>query len=515
MFIPLLPLLTIAASLQESVFNYFNYNNAADLASWTSRLRTEGQVEPLFLSFVNDVWMSLQLENAPLSSYFNPAFVTALGSGDPVGYGSCLSLSDGGLAPTRPSSAVAPIRGFANRPFTSATSPFPLPTRLATTTRPSGPAPDSTGEPHNPWATQDASLVSSSSLPTSTSLPIAAPSSGPEFLSHPLAITYGEPDASVATSTPMPVVSSAVHPTPPPAAGAPADRPSLASRYVWTLLWMLPIAIHLGIGAGIYLAQRRLTQYRCQDPEAGLPDILKILRLHEELKGLPHIIHLYDISPGELQSYIELAVRTRRSLYGNPTAEPEVMRAQDPVAPPSVSRTPSAGPSPVPGPSNARTPDTPNPPSGLAAMSEDLASAVARFDRLFAEVQTREARIDLAMRRLSEDIDCAPGSEELSLESNAPVASSSDERHKAETRARTSGDTLGHKVTKRTSRMVMGGELPTPEPSRGRSQSRVPRAGDAAGDVGGAWFLPNQDLVSDKPAPTWLFGEEPDEQTGV
>ncbi|KAG9081492.1 hypothetical protein FRC06_005535, partial [Ceratobasidium sp. 370] len=405
--------------------------------------------------------MSLQLENAPLSSYFNSAFVTALGSGDPVGYGSCLSLSDGGLAPTRPSSAVAPIRGYANRPSTSATSPFPPPTRLATTTRPSGRAPDYTGEPHNPWATQDASLASSSSLPTSTSLPVVAPSSGPEFLSHPLAITYGEPDASVATSTPMPVVSSAVHPTPPAATGAPADHPSLASRYVWTLLWILPIAIHLGIGAGIYLAQRRLTQYRYQDPEAGLPDILNILRLHEELKGLPHIIHLYDISPGELRNYIELAVRTRRSLYGNPTAEPEVMRAQ--ASPDDT----------APG-----TPDTPNPPSGLAAMSEDLASAVARFDRLFAEVQTREARIDLAMRRLSEDIDCAPGSEELSLESNAPVATSSAGRHKAETRARGSGDTLGHKITKRTSRMAMEGELPTPEPSRGRSQSRVPWAGD-------------------------------------
>ncbi|KAG9078164.1 hypothetical protein FRC06_008504, partial [Ceratobasidium sp. 370] len=495
MFIPLLPFLMIAASLQESVFNYFNYNNAADLAGWTSRFFAsstvsqallgavtfvELRVEPLFPSLVNNVWTSLQLENVPLSSFF----VTAPGSSDSAGYGSCLSLLDGGLAPTRPSSAVAPIRGFANRPSTSATS-------------------------HHPRTTQYASLASSSPIPTLTSLPVAAPSSGTEFLSHPSANTHSEleatglptvitmqvppvgpsagevvwalsssfprlesdaytlatPDLTVATSTPTPIVSSAVHPTPPAATGALADRPSLASRYAWILPWMLPVAIHLSIGIGIYLAHPK---------EAGLPDILRILRLHEELRDLPRIIDRHNISPGELRSCIELAVRTRRSVNGNPMPEPEVMSAQNSVAPPSVSRALSAGSSPVPGPSNARTANTPNPPGGLAATTDDLATAVARFVRLSAEMQARQARADQAMKEV---IDSAPRRSEDSLERDAPVASTSAERWKTEMRERTNVSPLAPKILKRSSGLLVRGVLPTPESLRMRTRAREPPAG--------------------------------------
>ncbi|KAG9084499.1 hypothetical protein FRC06_004063 [Ceratobasidium sp. 370] len=52
------------------------------------------------------------------------------------------------------------------------------------------------------------------------------------------------------------------------------------------------------------MEERRPVQCCCQDPkEAELPDILKILRLLEELGDLPHIIDQCDISLSELCSW--------------------------------------------------------------------------------------------------------------------------------------------------------------------------------------------------------------------
>ncbi|KAG8739661.1 hypothetical protein FRC10_005288 [Ceratobasidium sp. 414] len=330
MFIPLLPLLTLAIGLQESVFNHFSYYNTADLAGWTSlffaggsvsqvllgvvtcvNLRVEGRMlKPLFPSFATNIQMSTRLENTPLSSFFNSASVTASDSGEPGIYGPYANLPYGGLELTHPSSANVPIRGLADRLSTSATSPpFSLSTLFAVTTLPD----------------QDHAL--SLPRPTPVLLPVVVPSPGGGFLSHPLANSYGElestapptiivvgttlvdssasalpssfprlgpksdahtvvtQDPAVATSTPTPVFSSVARPTLSPTSGTPGDCHS----WVWVLLWTLPVAVHLGIGTGLCLAHPK---------------------------------------EAELRSYIKFMMRTRQSVYGEPMAEPEVLSAQ-------------------------------------------------------------------------------------------------------------------------------------------------------------------------------------------
>ncbi|KAG8707495.1 hypothetical protein FRC08_000470 [Ceratobasidium sp. 394] len=122
MYIPLLPLITIATALQELTFSYLNYDRAADFIVWAAwgmvagsatelvlgpvtfvRLQIEGQmVWPL----TGDVRLSARLEAAPTPfSYSHPAS----SSHEPTVNSPYLSLSPGGREPTRRLSALAPL----------------------------------------------------------------------------------------------------------------------------------------------------------------------------------------------------------------------------------------------------------------------------------------------------------------------------------------------------------------------------------------------------------------------
>ncbi|KAG9096196.1 hypothetical protein FRC06_008941, partial [Ceratobasidium sp. 370] len=180
---------------------------------------------------------------------------------------------------------------------------------------------------------------------------------------------------------------------------------------------------------------------------ADLPDIPKILRLLEEFGDLPSIIDEHGISPGELWQDIELVLRTRRSVYGEPAAEAESTASQTsspelrPVSSQSnacleghVSTT-SAG--------TSRTPGTTNPPTGLATIAEVNSAIVEQLLRQCDELCAKGARFDRAMEKLTGAIDSAPRWEDGTLKSDAPVAGSSVERWKTEMRA------LGRIVTGR------------------------------------------------------------------
>ncbi|KAG9086996.1 hypothetical protein FRC06_002776, partial [Ceratobasidium sp. 370] len=130
--------------------------------------------------------------------------------------------------------------------------------------------------------------------------------------------TVATPDPAPVTPTLTPLVSLAAYPTPFAAVGILDSRPSWASELARILLWIAPLAVNLGIGIGLYLAPAE---------GAELPDIPKILRLLEEFGDLPSIINEHGISPGELRQDIELVLRTRRSVYGEPAAEAEMPSA--------------------------------------------------------------------------------------------------------------------------------------------------------------------------------------------
>ncbi|KAG8681099.1 hypothetical protein FRC08_015837 [Ceratobasidium sp. 394] len=69
---------------------------------------------------------------------------------------------------------------------------------------------------------------------------------------------------------------------------APPDQPFWTSQHALFLLWTLPLALHLGVGIGYYPGRLRLAQdYRQDQKEIKLQDILRILRQLEEPQGLP------------------------------------------------------------------------------------------------------------------------------------------------------------------------------------------------------------------------------------
>ncbi|KAG8681246.1 hypothetical protein FRC08_015758, partial [Ceratobasidium sp. 394] len=115
MYIPLLPLLTVATALQEITFTYLNYDYAANFIVWAAwgvgdragsgtcytYATIEGQMNgPLMLH------VRVQLEAVPTPfSYFDPTSSS---------YQPAVNLSSDGLEPTRPWSAIEPIHGYAN-----------------------------------------------------------------------------------------------------------------------------------------------------------------------------------------------------------------------------------------------------------------------------------------------------------------------------------------------------------------------------------------------------------------
>ncbi|KAG9078154.1 hypothetical protein FRC06_008506 [Ceratobasidium sp. 370] len=268
-------------------------------------LRVEGRpVEPLFSS-VGGFWASAQPDDASLSSFSNSA---------------CTSSSPlyGWLELAHQSFPIAPTHRLANGLSTSATPPPPTPTSLG-----NGRTPDCAGLPCNLQSIRDAGrgprktvlsgppaysygeLVATGRWTIIAVRVVLVDSSTSKFIGvWPLSIAYlylnpytvSTPSATVATSTPAPPTLPAAYPTLSVATGTPDKRPSWVSQHAWILHWTLPFAVHLGVGIGLYLAHSR---------EVELSDILKILRLHEELGDLPHILREHGISTSELRSYIE------------------------------------------------------------------------------------------------------------------------------------------------------------------------------------------------------------------
>ncbi|KAG9078070.1 hypothetical protein FRC06_008548, partial [Ceratobasidium sp. 370] len=316
MFVPLLPLLMLATGLLESALNCLNYYNVADLANRTSRLfavgsvsqallgtvavvefPVEGRDEPLCLSLIANIWSHLRLENVPVSALFYSSSVTPLGPYELAVNSPYLGLLPGGPEPSRPASAVAPIRGYTNRISTSATSPpAPLPTPLAgRTPLVDGHAPDGDGLSPDRLTIDHAPTVP---RPMAAPLPVSVPDSGEGVLSVLPAKSDGEllsgPPA-VITIEPT-VLDSAV------SESVLDSRASWAPQYTWILVWILPLLVHFGVGFGLYQASAK---------EAEMP---KTPRLPEELGDLPSIIDEHGISLDEPRESIEFIVRGRRSV---------------------------------------------------------------------------------------------------------------------------------------------------------------------------------------------------------
>ncbi|KAG9096716.1 hypothetical protein FRC06_008407, partial [Ceratobasidium sp. 370] len=217
----------------------------------------------------------VRLGGVPVSAVFYSTSVTPSGPHELA----VLSLLPGGPEPSRPSSAVAPIRGYTNRISTSATSPpFPLPTLPAgLVPLADGHAPDDEGLSLAPVTIDHAPMVPP---PMAPPLPVAVADSGEGVLSVPPANTDGE-----LLSGPPVVIT--VEPT---------VLDSVASE-------SLPRRRNSTTSRG-YCAYIRSSGH------------------------LPGLINEYDISPSELRSSIELVIRTRQSVYGTPVAESGIASAQ-------------------------------------------------------------------------------------------------------------------------------------------------------------------------------------------
>ncbi|KAG8737545.1 hypothetical protein FRC10_008075, partial [Ceratobasidium sp. 414] len=448
---------------------------------------------------------SVRLEDITVSSLFYSTTVPTLGPYQQAPY---LSLLSGGLEPSRPSSAVAPIRGLANRLSTSATPSSPLPTVPAA---PLGdgltlPAPHPTATPlpdeasgsgqvflSLPPADSDGKfLVAGPWVATDDQTILDSPASEAVWVSSFLArksYTVATPEPAGATSTPAPVAYLILS----PAAGTPDGCPSWASQHALVLVWTLPLPVYLGIVIGLYLARPK---------DAGTPDIRKVLRVLEELGDLPRIISEYDISPGELRDYIELAVRTRESEYGNPTAEPEISNVQGKycilfkrssapcLAPAQVDLTasPSTAGMFIFAPpflgliltaTTPGTPDVANPSDGLATEPED-GLAASRLARLSAEMREHDERFDWALEDLFEGLRNLPRRADMSMEDDAPVAGPSVERRGTEMRGRENVSPLAHRGA---GGLELGGMMPTPESFRPRAELGARRARGNAADA--------------------------------
>ncbi|KAG9074837.1 hypothetical protein FRC06_010429, partial [Ceratobasidium sp. 370] len=324
-----------------------------------------GSVSPR--SFAGGSVLQALLEDVPVSSIFYLISDTAPDPYEP-GYP---RLSYDGFQPTPPSSAVAPIRGLANGLSTSATSlRSPLP---AVTARP-GNGPGSTGPSHHSRTTHDADTASSASAPIPTPVPATELAGEGAPFSQP-ADSYGElvPEAHTvaapASNPAPPVLPAADRPAAP---GAPAD-PSWASQCAWILIWVLPLAVHLGLGIGLYFAQRRLVRPEGDEtPQHARQNPPSAVRCPPEY-----------LQPPALRALVLAALLTR------PAALPQWLK--------------------TPLPSSLDSP--------------------WRLQRCRPRMRAaQDARVDQALEELSEAIGSAPRREEETLESDAPVASSSVEK---------------------------------------------------------------------------------------
>ncbi|KAG8691069.1 hypothetical protein FRC08_010279 [Ceratobasidium sp. 394] len=361
MYIPLLPLLTVATALQEITFTYLNYDRAANFIVWAAwgmvagsatelvvgpvthmRLQIEGQMAgPLM------VHVRVQLEAVPTPfSYFDPTS----SSYQPAVNSPYVNLSSGGLEPTRPWSAIEPIHGSANGlsvsfpplPFSLYTLPA-VPTSLGNnnTSGNTGLSPD-TLTPDDVQTIPCSTIAPLSVAPKDSDqgfLPLPPTDvDGELVLADPPTIIVVQPsppetaaeenvlipssslaspgrdddtvatlDSVVATSTPALLVSATAHPTLSAATGSPDG----ASQYAWAL-FSASLAV-LAFALGRYLAPSKRAEL---PPPQNQPQ-------QEDLGDLPFIMKQHDITPTALRKCIERLARDRQAAHGNPMAEAE------------------------------------------------------------------------------------------------------------------------------------------------------------------------------------------------
>ncbi|KAG8687552.1 hypothetical protein FRC08_011906 [Ceratobasidium sp. 394] len=361
MYIPLLPLLTVATALQEITFTYLNYQGAADFIAWAAWGMVAGSAAELVsgpvtfmrLSQIEGqmagplmVHVSAQLEALPTSSHSHPTS----SSYEPAINSPYLNLSSRGLEHTRPWSAISPIHGYPNG---LSMNLFPLPLSC---TPPAGPTSlgndDTSGNTrlsHNPLTASDVSTIPYSTMePLSVALedsdeefPPLPPADidGELMIADPPAVTLIHPivsDTAASESIPTPpsplaslarddgAVATLDPPpaTPPPAppahstlsavVGLSSSYPRWVPRYTWVLVCAFSLAILLDFAIGLYLTS---------PDKAELPGTPKDLRRREEHGDLAPMMDDYDIPPTGLREPIELMDRERQAVHENPTVE--------------------------------------------------------------------------------------------------------------------------------------------------------------------------------------------------
>ncbi|KAG8779296.1 hypothetical protein FRC12_024451 [Ceratobasidium sp. 428] len=589
MLVALIPLLMLAASLHESLFDSLGYQSAAGVSGMISYFFAGSTVSQFYhgtVTFVELRVNACEIKSLSFTSYYRPSLrldddslsflnrsITASHSG--LGEQSAVSgqhmTASYKLEPTRPSAAAAPVQGWGARQriegcpthvplATPALVPAPnvetpesgviVPLLLTMGVDSTTLAPSLAVLPPTPIAASLDVLVPTP-LPTVTpasqqalsSLLATHPSGELAFNTSPNSIilvhvirvdplvggivsklpfpapahdfkpeeyTVATSHVVVATSI---VISTSAPSTPP---HQPTVVPVLTkheqvdsswtwmSRYGWVLIWTVPLALQVGIAVGLYLNQRRPVQccrqgfstsstrithahnlVRIADVEVS--DVLKILRLLKELEDLPHIIDEYDITPGELRSYIDMIVETRQSASGQSAVESSAGQSI-PASP--CNRNPRQDSSPAPSLSTRTNDSFAAVFARAAALQKGIVDQGERFERRFDEIwavigspRREESRREDSRREESrrEELSEEELSEEELGEGEMPAAGASDsvERRKTDMRALANVSPLAHRTLKRTGGRMTNGALPTPEPSHGRTwtQTTEPGAG--------------------------------------
>ncbi|CAE6342722.1 unnamed protein product [Rhizoctonia solani] len=527
MHIPIAPLLLALAALQESLYDYLGYNNAADLcavSSWffagsiiTQVLKglvtgveiniqiVERQLEPLFGSWIYGSWSTPHLGHTSLFSFADPLtspFFT-IGTGAEAEYSPYATFSYD--AATRPSSTVAPVYSFNTGLSASATSNYPVPSATLRT----------------PWSISlvDETAPVSSAVPTPSVLVSATPISAPPdewafnsplptppcvFPVHPAAMGmsvseiapasppsnagFTATDYSVAKSAPTIVATttslvsstnsnSTKHQLSVEIVRPEYHRPSKLD-HSWTfhhgLVIFMGMSIAIQFGLNLYLSRGRV-QCSCQ---AHLEQLAQIRLLLEELGDIPYIVDDYDLLPSGLRTYVDLASCGRNTFVRGEgrqiTAEP----AKTPMSNEAESFTKvyqSAATSPIASSTDhtrtklraqAELYLTPRKFNDALFTPSSSPHISARVAKLSEDIRIHEQRVDQALEELIQVAGQYP--RPSPMQSVPTGASSWAEIRKTARRSEANTSPLAHRVGD----MAEIG-LFTPDPSRGQSRTEI------------------------------------------
>ncbi|CCO35990.1 hypothetical protein BN14_10112 [Rhizoctonia solani AG-1 IB] len=505
---PIAPLLFALAALQESLYDYLGYNNAAALctvSSWIFAGSTitqaleglltsveiniqvlEHKLEPLFETWQYGNRKPLRLSHTSVFTFTEPPTFLTIGTGAEAKPSTDVTFSYDELI--SPSSAVVPVHvsnaglsvgATGNYRAPSAWStPFVYETILVSSvastpsasvlaTPISGPPDKSTF--YHPVPTLPCVAAPSDALEMSASEFVpTSPSSNP-------ALTTA--DSSLATSATT-IIASTV------SLAAPTSliltqhqlfieivRPEhhLPSKLNRSLTFYLGLFIFLGLSIAIQISfnlyvLRNRVQCSCQ---AQLEELVQIRLLIEKFEDFPNILDNHNILLGELRAYMDLASREHNTFY----------KAKMPVSNEAEALT-KVHQSVVSSPVALLTNDTrlkmhspPEPRQTSRKLNDELAPSVsshisARVAKLSKNIRVHEQRVDQALDELFQVTAQYPRLSPMRL---APTtAPSLTERRKTAWRAEINTSPLAHRVRRKT-----GTGIPTPDPSRAQSRAEL------------------------------------------